>query len=129
MRPRILALLAKGELESARQILLPLHALYAGTPDYIGDLAACYWALGKGTGAVRLMTEALSRRPGDAEGWGRLGAMYLAMGEPAAAKVAFEQAVAEAPGSGLLIAALHGRGSCRASPPRPGPVPQSAPPR
>ena len=107
LRAKVTDALAADQPRVALGLLQSVEGLCAADADYVFDRARAHWALDDAAVAVRLMTLAVEASPDDAERWGRLGSMYLSIGERDAATTALGQAARLAPGSAAILAALN----------------------
>ncbi|MBM1220824.1 sulfotransferase [Ponticoccus sp. SC2-23] len=106
IRDRVVARIDAERFRDALSILMGLRDLFSADPDYLGDLALCHWGLDEAQIAIDLMQIALRASPDRAAFHGRLGSMYLSLGQVDDARLAFERGLRQTPKSAQLIAAL-----------------------
>ncbi len=107
IRPRIAQALAHGAFRQTLAVLTDLRPKLPPDDALAEDMATCLWQLGDPAAAMALTGEILGRDPGNAETWGRLGAMAFSAGEMVLAEQALEAALEIRPGFAAALVSLN----------------------
>lgn len=96
-RPVVTQQIQSGAFKPALALLLTLAKHLPPEPDFLDDLATCYWRLGDHEAALKLAQLVAQDRPDSPAAWARIGAMALSSGDPQMARDAFERVLTLSP--------------------------------
>ena len=98
---------AAGQFVSALRIIEAALSRFGVDRDLLEDMTICHWRAGDATTATQLARAMTETWPGDAEIWGRLGALTLSMGDVDEARASLTRALALAPTDVKALCALN----------------------
>ncbi|MEX0302718.1 MAG: sulfotransferase, partial [Leisingera sp.] len=93
------------KLGKGLRLLLPWLERNTGDIRVLDMAATCYFQLGDGATAVKLVEALLEAQPSVSQAWGKLAAMHMSLGNREGAAQAFETAVELNPGNVQILSA------------------------
>jgi predicted Zn-dependent protease len=81
----------QGQPQKGLDVLVPLHAEYANSPDFLQEYAQCLGAVGRGDEAISTLRRATSLDPKHAPSWLSLAHQLTVAGDIEGSNRAFEQ--------------------------------------
>jgi tetratricopeptide (TPR) repeat protein len=85
------ALYHQRKPQKALDVLTPMLAEFAASPDFLHEIAQCYGAVGLGEKAIDALRKAVSLDPKHAPAWQSLGHQLKVAGDDAGSQQAFER--------------------------------------